>query len=186
MERIAGWILTQAFVLVGVKYFLYGDPALVELASRHLAAELQVARPARVQGTAEPEDHFNHWHFEMLVGPRPGGVSPYVWQVPDAALLDRLNALAVARDQDPLFWERFAGLKAVPTQSSDFDGIEDAEDWKVWWSRRDEAPGIPLLPIWSPAEAARRAFTAKGCWEGPVEPPGDYPDPFPPGGTVAT
>lgn len=181
MERIAGWIVTQAFVIAGVSQYLYGDAALVELASMHLAAHFDVARPARMDGVIDAAGHNDHWHFEMIVGPRPGAQGDFVWQVKDPALLDTLHALAAARDADPAFWEKFAGLDAVPTQESDFDGIQDEEHWKRWFRRRSEPCGTPLLPVWAP-QLADRTFQANSCWA----PKGDFPEIFQPGEGVPT
>lgn len=178
-ERLAGWIVTQAFVLVGVTQYLYGDAALVEQAIAHLAGHFGVARPARMDGVIDAAGHNDHWHFELLVGRRPAGLDPYAWQVADADLLDKLHQLAVARDADPVFWERFAGLDKVPTAEADFDGLADANDWKRWWNRRNEPPGIALLPVWAGSEA-KRTYKANQCWE----PKGDFPNVFEPGETA--
>lgn len=175
-ERIAGWIITQSFVLVGVTQYLYGDAALVEQACAHLQAHFDVSKPARMDGIMDAAGHNDHWHFELLIGPRSSGAGQFIWQVPDGALLDKLRELAVKRDDDDEFWLRFAGLEKVPNQLSDFDELEDAEDWKRWWNRRNEAAGIPILPVWAPQEA-QRTNIARECWE----PAGDFPDAFKPG-----
>jgi hypothetical protein len=89
-----------------------------------------------------------------------------VWavsRVPD--LPSRLYELALARDGDPQFWLKMAGLEAVPTSADDFEALrriythlspEEARleilAWQHWWGLR-EAGGIPLFPIWNPALA---------------------------------
>lgn len=188
MNRLAGWIGTQAFLLVGVDQYLYGDAQLVEEAQRHLLARLaevgqQVVRPARMDGIVDAAGHNDHWHFEVLPGRAPGSVGQYAFQVADPDLLARLRIWAVARDQDPTFWSKIAGLTAVPTKLEDFDRLADAEDWKHWWGRghaaadeetypRSEA-GISLLPVWAPTEA-RNTFDVNGCWDPEHDDPGIF------------
>lgn len=176
MERIAAWILTQSFILVGVTQYLYGDAGLVEQAALHLKEFFEVDRPARMDGVIDAAGHNDHWHFEVLVAERPTRVGPYVFQVTNPNLLEKLRELAEARDKDPVFWEKFAGLEAAPTKAEDFDGLEDAEDWKKWWALRDGPGGVPLLPVWAPS-LAKRTFAAHQCWA----PRGDFPDAFHPG-----
>jgi hypothetical protein len=191
VDRLAGWIGTQAWLLVGVSQYLYGDAALVTEAYRHLEARLAEAKqsivmPARLDPVIDAQGHFDHWHFEVLAGPAPGQIDPYSFQVDDADLLDRLRAWAVARDADPVFWRKFAGLKQAPAKLDDFNMLPDAVDWKRWWSR-GHAPddeenfppsdaGIPLLPIWAPAEAPD-TFEVDGCFN----PREDNPSIFAPG-----
>lgn len=175
MDRIAGWILTQAFLLVGVRYFVYGDWALVEEAAAHLAAQVNIERPARLDGRVDVLGHNDHWHFEMSVGDRASGVDPYLWQASDPDLLSHLYALAVERDKNIAFWRTMAGpLKDPPTQESDFSNVRDAENWQRWWSwghgSKSEA-GLPLLPVWAPAaeNLTRGSQTCKKV------PEGDFP-----------
>jgi hypothetical protein len=191
VDRLAGWIATQAWLLVGVSQYLYGDAALVTEAYRHLEARLgedkqSIVKPARLDPVIDAKQHNDHWHFEVLPGPAPGQIDPYSFQVDDAGLLDRLRAWAVARDGDPVFWHKFAGLDATPTKLDDFKGLPDADDWKRWWSRghapADEEThppsdaGIPLLPIWAPSEAPD-TFEVNGCFD----PREDNPSIFAPG-----
>jgi hypothetical protein len=191
MNRLAGWVGTQAFLLVGVDQYLYGDAQLVEEAQRHLLARLTeagraVVRPARMDGVVDAAGHNDHWHFEVLPGQAPGPVGQYAFQVADPDLLDRLRAWAVARDRDPSFWLKIAGLRTVPAALADFDGLPDATDWKHWWGRGHAEPdeetyppsdaGISLLPVWAPAEA-RDTFDADACWD----PERDEPAIFAPG-----
>jgi PAS domain-containing protein len=191
VDRLAGWIGTQAWLLVGVSQYLYGDAALVTEAYRHLEsrvaeAKQSIVKPARLDPVIDADGHFDHWHFEVLAGQAPGQIDPYGFQVDDPELLDRLRAWAVARDEDPVFWRKFAGLKAAPTKLDDFKDLPDADDWKRWWSRghapADEETyppsdaGIPLLPIWAPAEAPE-TFEVDGCFD----PREDNPSIFEPG-----
>jgi hypothetical protein len=176
MERIAGWILTQSFILVGVTQYLYGDAGLVEQATLHLKEFFDVSKPARMDGIVDSDGHNDHWHFEVLVGDRPTRVAPYVFQVTSAKVFERLHELALARDKDPVFWQKFAGLDAAPIQPEDFEKLPDAEDWQHWWALRESASGVPLLPVWAPAQA-KRTFAANQCWA----PKGDFPDAFTPG-----
>jgi hypothetical protein len=179
VDRLAGWIATQAWLLVGVSQYLYGDAALVTEAYRHLESRLaeakqSIVKPARLDPVIDAKGHFDHWHFEVLAGPAPGQIDPYSFQVDDADLLDRLRVWAVARDDDAVFWRKFAGLEAAPTKLDDFKDLPDADDWKRWWSRghapADEKTyppsdaGIPLLPIWAPAEAPD-TFEVNGCFD---------------------
>jgi hypothetical protein len=181
VDRIAGWVGVQAMILVGVTQYIYGDAGLVEEAGRHLGAHMQVTKPARMNGTLDALHHNDHWHFEILAGPRPAGADPYVWQVRDPGLLDRLRALAVERDADPRFWKKLAGLDAVPDAPEDFDAVPvgDPEDWKRWWERRNGSAGIPLLPVWHTDEASE-TYDHDSC--GGRSPAGDY---APPGSTAA-
>jgi len=107
-------------------------------------------------GKTDARSHYNHWHFEMLIGPRTVGPDPYEWAVPDKDLLDMLYGWAVERDQDPSFWAKMAGLDKPPKEQEDFDVISDVEqrhNWLAWWNWRDTVAGIPLLPVWSPGHA---------------------------------
>ena len=180
-ERLAGWIITQSFVIVGVTQYLYGDAGLVEEAYAHLRSHFQVLKPARMDGVVDAKGHNDHWHFELLVAPRPGGAGQYVWAIRDNDLLAKLRELAGQRDASDEFWFRFAGLETAPTEPSDFDGLADAADWKQWWNRRNDPCGVSLLPVWAPQEAARTRGVNQ-CWE----PAGDFPDAFKPGEEAAT
>lgn len=175
MDRIAGWVGTQAFLLVGVTQYLYGDAALVEEAAAHLAAHFELKRPARLDGVVDAEGHNDHWHFEVLVGERPADADPYVWQVPEDDLLSSLYRLAKQRDEDPSFWAKIANLSEVPQTAEDFEELPDAEDWMAWWELR-EGGGIPLLPVWAPSEEGR-TFGPDRCFE----PKRDVPGIFKPG-----
>jgi hypothetical protein len=191
VNRLAGWIGTQAWLLIGVSQYLYGDAALVTEAYKHLEArlgeaKLTVPRPARLDPVIDAQGHFDHWHFEVLAGPAPGQIDPYSFQVDDTDLLDRLRAWAIARDADPVFWRKLAGLDLVPTKPEHFEKLPDADDWKHWWSRghapddEEKYPpsdaGIPLLPLWAPTEAPD-TFEANACFN----PREDNPSIFAPG-----
>jgi hypothetical protein len=185
VNRLAGWVVTQAFVLIGVSQYLYGDAQLVEEASGHLIDQLatenlEVSRPARMNGVVDAGGHFDHWHFEVLVGPRAFEGALYTWAVPRADLLDLLRAWAVRRDQDPAFWKKIAGLDKVPTSGDDFKHLTDAADWQEWWKLRTAPGGIPLLPVWAPSRAAD-TFGAGECWD----PEEDTPAIFAPGEAAA-
>jgi len=170
MNRIAGWIGVQAFILAGVTSYLYGDWALIEEAGLHLASLVEIQRPGNLFGHEDARNHADHWHFDMLVGRRPAGLTaedpnafPYVWQATNPALLNQLSDLANARNRDSAFFRRMAGLTDRAQSIDDFNELPDAEDWKAWfrWQSTGEGPrsGPALLPVWNPrlAEQTRQA-----------------------------
>ena len=170
MNRIAGWIGVQAFILAGVTSYLYGDWGLIEEAGLHLASLIDIQRPGNLFGHEDARDHADHWHFDMLVGRRPAGLTaedpnafPYVWQATNPGLLNQLSDLANARNRDATFYRRMAGLTDRAQNLDDFNELPDAEDWKGWfrWQSTGEGPrpGPALLPVWNPrlAEQTRQA-----------------------------
>ena len=164
MERIAGWVGVQAFMLIGVSQYLYGDFALVDEAFNHLSSHFELVRPIRLQAVFDPSGHNDHWHFEVLVGPRPGTGNGYFWQAAVADLFSELYRLGKERDANLSFWQKMAGLNKVPDKPEDFDELPDADDWKAWWALRTPEGGLPLLPIWAP-EVAKDTFNANECME---------------------
>jgi hypothetical protein len=165
MNRIAGWITTQAFILAGISAYLYGDEALVEEAGQHLLKYWDISRPGRVSGTVEHKDHHDHWHFYLLPN-RQLTVGPYSFRAKKKTSelsnesneeqdaehnpFEYLLELAEKRDQDPLFWKTMTGREMVPATEDDFNGLDGEEDWKQWWRWRNSDAGIPLLPVWDP------------------------------------
>jgi len=197
MNRVAGWILVQAFVLVGIDQYLYGDAALVGEASRHLATHFNLPKAAHMDGTVDAEGHSDHWHFELLVGKPANGAEPFVWEANTADLFSALHKIAKLRDADDKFWERMAGLTKAPTQEGSFDSPPDfwdsqqgevekweieKENWKKWWRRRSEPCGIPLLPVWvdksTDPTVGEKTLPFLTCWEKG----GGFPEVFDTGG----
>ena len=174
MNRVAGWIGVQAFLLAGVSSYLYADWGLIEEAGLHLSSLINIERPGTLYGHEEAREHANHWHFDMLVGSRPFEMTgeespqafPYEWQATDPDLFNRLWQLAAVRSSDPSFYERVAGLSRVPLGWEHLKELPDAEDWAGWfeWQRAKgtEGPGLSLLPVWNP-QLARDTRAARSC-----------------------
>ena len=191
VDRLAGWIGTQAWLLVGVSQYLYGDAALVTEAYKHLESRLAEAKqsivmPARLDPVIDAQGHFDHWHFEVLAGPAPGRSTRTAsrWTTPTCST--GCAPGPTARDADPVFWKKFAGLKEAPAKLDDFNKLPDAVDWKRWWSRghapNDEEKfppsdaGIPLTPYLGPRRSPH-TFEVDGCFN----PREDNPSIFAPG-----
>lgn len=179
MNRVAGWVLVQAFIIVGISQYLYGDAALVGEASRHLAGYFNLPHPAHMDGILDAEGHSDHWHFEVLTRTPPNRLEPFVWEANTRDLFSLLYALAQNRDADDTFWRKMTGLEKAPTQESDFDTYPEGwehtqwdtekELWKKWWRRRSEASGVPLLPVWTTKDVdpnvGEKTLGSLTCWQ---------------------
>lgn len=160
MDRLLAWIHIQAFLISGVTKYLYGDANVMIEPVSHLQLLIEDI-DKKADGRLEQKAHYNHFHltFPWDTVKQDG---PYAFQrsnMTNADLFKKLRELAEARDQDPNFWLVMTGRKEfVPTEVEHFNGLDEAEDWKAWYSGKFKgeawrSPGLkPLLPVWDPTK----------------------------------
>ena len=163
IDRLIGWIIIQANLIVGVRALLFGDEPLMNEAQSHLSSFFSINKPAHTLTDFEPNAHHNHVHADYLPHAVTGCKDPVVWSLTDVDnVVEDLHKLAKKRDQDKGFWRKLVGLNDIPNNENDFNQLNDhyknfeqkererhISAWKHWW-RGQANNGIPLLPVWNP------------------------------------